>query len=65
MEAVNELSGTYKQLILMRYFEELSYEEIAAALEINLGTVKSRMNQAKTLLKAKLMERGIGEDVLG
>jgi RNA polymerase sigma-70 factor (ECF subfamily) len=65
MEAVNELSETYKQLILMRYFEELSYEEIAAALGINLGTVKSRMNQAKTLLKAKLMERGIGEDVLG
>ncbi|MFO1479026.1 MAG: sigma-70 family RNA polymerase sigma factor [Turneriella sp.] len=65
MEAVNELGETYKQLILMRYFEELSYEEIAAALEINLGTVKSRMNQAKTLLKAKLIERGIREDVLG
>lgn len=65
MEAVDELSENYKQLILMRYFEELSYEEIAAALEINLGTVKSRMNQAKTLLKAKLIARGVREDALG
>lgn len=65
MDAVNELSETFRQLILMRYFEEMSYEEIAAALEINLGTVKSRMNQAKTLLKARLIEKGIREDVLG
>ncbi len=65
MDAVNELGETYKQLVLMRYFEELSYEEIATVLEINLGTVKSRMNQAKTLLKVKLIQRGIREDVLG
>jgi RNA polymerase sigma-70 factor (ECF subfamily) len=65
MDAVNELGETYKQLILMRYFEELSYEEIATALEINPGTVKSRMNQAKAALKKKLLERGITEDFLG
>lgn len=65
MDAVMSLGENYKQLIMMRYFEELSYEEIAAALEIHLGTVKSRMNQAKTLLKAKLIERGIREDALG
>lgn len=65
MDAVNELGEHHKPLILMRYFEEMSYEDIATSLEINLGTVKSRMNQAKTLLKSKLTERGIGEDVLG
>jgi RNA polymerase sigma-70 factor (ECF subfamily) len=65
MDAVNELGETYKQLILMRYFEELSYEEIATALEINPGTVKSRMNQAKAALKKKLLERGITENFLG
>ncbi|MBN8222162.1 MAG: RNA polymerase sigma factor [Spirochaetes bacterium] len=65
MDAVNELGQNYKPLILMRYFEDMSYEDIAGALEINLGTVKSRMNQAKALLREKLVERGIGEDILG
>jgi RNA polymerase sigma-70 factor, ECF subfamily len=65
MEAVNGLGDAYKPLILMRYFEDMAYEEIASALQLNLGTVKSRMNQAKSLLKAKLAERGIDGDYLG
>jgi RNA polymerase sigma-70 factor (ECF subfamily) len=65
MDAVNELGQNYRPLILMRYFEDMSYEDIAQSLEINLGTVKSRMNQAKTLLKEKLTERGIGGDYFG
>ena len=65
MDAVEELGQNYKPLILMRYFEDMSYENIAEALEINLGTVKSRMNQAKTLLKSKLEARGIGGDYFG
>ena len=65
MDAVNELGQNYKPLILMRYFEDMSYEDIAQALEINLGTVKSRMNQAKNLLKEKLTERGIGGGYFG
>lgn len=65
MDAVNELGQNYKPLILMRYFEDMSYEDIAQSLEINLGTVKSRMNQAKTLLKEKLTERGIGGNYFG
>jgi RNA polymerase sigma-70 factor (ECF subfamily) len=65
MDAVNDLGQNYKPLILMRYFEDMSYEDIAGALEVNLGTIKSRMNQAKVLLKAKLEERGIGGDYFG
>lgn len=65
MAAVNALAERYKGLILMRYFEDMSYEEIAQAEGINLGTVKSRMNQAKVLLKQQLAKRGIGGDVLG
>lgn len=65
MDAVNELGQNYKPLILMRYFENMSYEDIAAASEINLGTVKSRMNQAKALLRTKLEKLGIGEEYLG
>jgi len=62
MDAVNELGTNYKPLILMRYFENMSYDDIGVALEINLGTVKSRMNQAKTLLRNGLEKRGIGGD---
>lgn len=65
MDAVEELGQNYKPLILMRYFEDMSYEDIAGALDINTGTVKSRMNQAKTLLKSKLEARGIGGDYFG
>ncbi|MFO1526257.1 MAG: RNA polymerase sigma factor [Turneriella sp.] len=65
MDAVNELGQNYKPLILMRYFEDMSYESIAEALDLNTGTVKSRMNQAKTLLKSKLEARGIGGDYFG
>lgn len=62
MDAVGELGTNYKPLILMRYFENMSYEAIAEAVGINLGTVKSRMNQAKTLLRSGLEKRGIGGD---
>jgi RNA polymerase sigma-70 factor (ECF subfamily) len=65
MDAVNELGQNYKPLILMRYFESMSYEDIAEALGLNTGTVKSRMNQAKVLLRAKLEKLGIGEEYLG
>lgn len=65
MDAVNELGQNYKPLILMRYFENMSYEDIAETSGLNAGTVKSRMNQAKVLLRAKLEKLGIGEDYLG
>ncbi|MCS6971510.1 MAG: RNA polymerase sigma factor [Turneriella sp.] len=65
MDAVNGLSAAHKEIILMRYFEEMSYEEIAAVLRLSLGTVKSRLSQAKLELKNLLLARGIREDQLG
>jgi len=38
----------------LRYFNDLSYQEIAEALEIPLGTVKSRINQSLKYLKAQM-----------
>ncbi|MDR0766522.1 MAG: sigma-70 family RNA polymerase sigma factor [Odoribacteraceae bacterium] len=49
-EKVALLKGRYRQLIELRYFEEYSYEEIARALRIPLGTVKAQLFRARELL---------------
>lgn len=43
-----------KEIILLRDIQELSYEEISDALDLPLGTVKSRLNRARLALKDKL-----------
>ena len=42
----------------MRYYEDLSYEEIAERLHLPLGTVKVRLLRAKALLASMVKERG-------
>lgn len=49
-EIVDKLNPRYSQLILLRYFEELSYEEISVRLKLPLGTVKAGIFRAKDLL---------------
>jgi len=52
--AIDELSENYKVAIILRHTEEKSYEEIAAILNIPLGTVKARIFRAREMLKKKL-----------
>ena len=47
---VDKLKPRYKQLVQMRYFEELSYEEIAEKTELPLGTVKAQLFRAREFL---------------
>lgn len=47
---LEKLDEKYKVLIEMRYYQELSYEEIAQELNIPLGTVKAQLFRAKELL---------------
>jgi len=49
-EVVESMNPKYRELIQLRYFEELKYEEIAEILNIPLGTVKVRLSRAKSLL---------------
>ncbi|MDR0969055.1 MAG: sigma-70 family RNA polymerase sigma factor [Lentimicrobiaceae bacterium] len=49
-QLVESLKPHYRTLIEMRYFDELSYEEIAEQLNIPLGTVKARLFRARDLL---------------
>lgn len=47
---VDKLPVRYKQLVIMRYFDEKSYEEIAEELNLPLGTVKAQLFRARDLL---------------
>ena len=51
---VVSLPDKLRAVILMYYMEDMSINEIAAALGIPAGTVKSRMNKAKKMLKEKM-----------
>jgi RNA polymerase sigma-70 factor (ECF subfamily) len=47
---VNMLPAKYQKLVRLRYFHELSYEEIAAEIEAPLGTVKAQLHRARELM---------------
>src|SRR5262245_38569751 len=52
--ALAELPDEFRIVVLMFYFEELSYQEIAKELEIPIGTVMSRLSRAKSHLRRRL-----------
>ncbi len=47
---VTKLPAKYQRLVRLRYFQELSYEEIAKELEAPLGTVKAQLHRARELM---------------
>jgi len=56
--AVLALPESYRLPVLMRYFEDLSYEDTARVLGISVNTVKVRLFRAKAILRTILAERG-------
>jgi RNA polymerase sigma factor (sigma-70 family) len=53
-EALNTLDARHRAVLVLRYFDDLSYQEIALTLGVPLGTVKSRINHALKLLRVRL-----------
>jgi RNA polymerase sigma factor (sigma-70 family) len=49
-EIITKLPIKYQVLVRLRYFDELSYEEIAVEISAPLGTVKAQLHRAKELL---------------
>jgi RNA polymerase sigma factor (sigma-70 family) len=47
---VDKLPAKYQKLVRLRYFHELSYEEIAEELDAPLGTVKAQLHRARELM---------------
>lgn len=53
-QAVSSLPPKYRLPILLRYFEDLSYEELSTTLNCSMGTVASRLSRAHRLLSGAL-----------
>lgn len=53
-QAIATLPSKYKAAFLLRDVEQMSYEEVAQILGVPLGTVKSRVNRARSVLKEHL-----------
>ena len=49
-ENLEKMPAKYRRLIELRFFKDLSYEEIAEQLTLPLGTVKTQIHRARTLL---------------
>ena len=56
-EIIDKLPLRYRTLIILRYFDELSYEEIAERLDLPLGTVKAQLFRGRDLLYNVLNRR--------
>ena len=64
-EAVAELPLAYREVLILREFEELSYKEIARIAEIPMGTVMSRLARARGLLQRSPQLHAIGRPTSG
>lgn len=54
--AIDELPGEYRELISLRHYAELSYDDIAQLKQMPLGTVKNKLFRGRQMLKEKLEE---------
>lgn len=55
-KALNALPAKYREVVVLRDIQELSYEEIAAISGLNIGTVKSRINRGRMQLQQMLKD---------
>ncbi|MFQ5747907.1 MAG: RNA polymerase sigma factor [Planctomycetota bacterium] len=58
-KALASISPRFSSILVLRYIEGLSYEEVAETLDCNLGTVKSRLNRAHAALRDHLSHLGV------
>lgn len=55
-QAISKLPSEFQEILVLREFEELSYQEIASVLSCPAGTVMSRLGRARSKLRALLVE---------
>jgi RNA polymerase sigma-70 factor (ECF subfamily) len=57
---IEELPAAYREIIIMREMDDLSYREIADIIGVPMGTVMSRLARARQMLQASLCKLGYG-----
>ena len=57
-DGLASLSEDHRRILLLREYQQLSYDEIAQTLDMDLGTVKSRISRARRALRKILLESG-------
>lgn len=57
-QGLARLGADHRQVLVLRELRQLSYEEIARELDVDLGTVKSRISRARSALRKILLESG-------
>ena len=62
MDCLHQLSEEFQTMIILRDFQELSYDVISRIMEIPVGTVKSRINRGRIKLVALLKEKGYNKN---
>ena len=60
-QALAHLAPEQQQVVVLRYFAELTVPEVARSIGVREGTVKSRLHRALGRLREKLEESGVGE----
>ena len=50
LQAIDQMTNDHKEILLLRYYNDLSYAEISGVLDIKLGTVMSRLSRARCRL---------------
>lgn len=56
LTAVMRLPAKYREVVLLRYYERLKLKEVASALRLSEGTIRSRLNRANRILRDRLKE---------
>jgi RNA polymerase sigma-70 factor (ECF subfamily) len=57
LECLVEMDGEFREILILRDVEQLSYEEVGSITGLASGTVKSRLHRARALLKSQVEER--------
>ena len=64
VEALQEVEENFRAPLTLFYLEDLSYQEIADALDVPIGTVMSRLSRGKSQLRARLAAKEKGGNVV-
>lgn len=60
--AIESLESNHRLIIMMFYFEKLSYKDISDQLDIKIGTVMSRLSRAKSKLRDAMLRQGSSQE---